>query len=536
MEQDNKSSNPIGIKEAIKQEFVKCATDPAYFMRKYYMIQHPKRGRIQFALYPFQDKVLHQLKKNDYTVINKSRQLGISTLASAYSLWLMLFHRDKNVLAIATKQETAKNIVTKIRFAYQALPQWLRIKTVEDNRLSLRLANGSQVKAVAASPDAGRSEAVSLLILDEAAFIENIDTIFTAAQQTLATGGQCIALSTPNGTGNWFHQTFTKAQAGENKFVPLSLPWTVHPERNQSWRDEQDIILGIRNAAQECDCDFSTSGQTVLEPDYLNWIEENTIEDPMEKRGIDGNLWVWDQVDYSKTYAVIADVARGDGADYSAFHVIDIEAATQVAEYKGHIDTRDYGNLLVGIATEYNDALLVIENANIGWDVVQTAIERGYRNLYYSPRSDIALTNVEMYLNKFDSGDGMVPGFSTNLRTRPLVISKMISYINERACLIRSRRLLEELRTFIWKNGKAQAMSSYNDDLTMAWGIGMFLRDTALKFRQTGQDLARAAMDGMGKTNTQGGFQIYSPGSVSGENPYSQTNIYGESEDIRWLL
>jgi hypothetical protein len=535
MSQDNNTSNPTSIKEAIKQEFVKCATDPAYFMRKYYMIQHPKRGRIQFALYPFQEKVLHQFKKNEYTIINKSRQLGISTLSSAYALWLMLFHRDKNVLAIATKQETAKNIVTKIRFAYQALPNWLKIKTIEDNRLSLRLDNGSQVKAVAASPDAGRSEAVSLLILDEAAFIDNIDVIFTAAQQTLATGGQCIALSTPNGTGNWFHQTFTKAEMGENKFVPLRLPWTVHPERNQKWRDEQDIILGLRNAAQECDCDFSTSGQTVLEPDVLNWIEQNTIEEPIERRGMDGNLWIWEPPDYSKSYAVVADVARGDGSDFSAFHIIDIETVTQVAEYKGQIDTRDYGNLLVGIATEYNDALLVIENANIGWDVVQTAIERGYRNLYYSPTSDVALTNVEMYLNRFDTGNGMVPGFTTSLKTRPLAISKMISYITERSCIIKSKRTLEELRTFIWKNGKAQAMSSYNDDLTMALSIALFLRDTALRFRQTGQDLARAAMDGMGKTSSNG-FQIYSPGNANNQNPWIQENPYGGHEDIKWLL
>lgn len=534
MDKDIKS-NPNNIKEAIKQEFIKCATDPAYFMRKYYMIQHPKRGRIQFALYPFQEKVLKLLQTNEYTITNKSRQLGISTLVSAYSLWLMLFHRDKNVLAIATKQETAKNIVTKIRFAYQGLPNWLKIKTVEDNRLSLRLANGSQVKAVAASPDAGRSEAVSLLILDEAAFIENIDLIFTAAQQTLATGGQCIAVSTPNGTGNWFHQTYTKAQIGENKFLPLSLPWTVHPERTQVWRDEQDKILGIRAAAQECDCNFSTSGETVIEPDLLNWIETTTIEEPLEKRGMDGNLWIWEPVDYGKTYAVLADVARGDGKDYSAFHILDIESNTQVGEYKGQIGTRDYGNLLVGIATEFNDALLVIENNNIGWDVVQTAIERGYKNLYYSPKSDIALTNVEMYLNKFDSGDGMVPGFSTNLRTRPLVISKMISYLNERSCTIKSKRTLAELRTFIWKNGKAQAMDSYNDDLVMPLAIGMFLRDTALKFRQTGEDLARASLNGMGKTGNTS-FQIYSPGDYGNENPWRQTNQYGQSEDITWLL
>ena len=105
----SENQNPIPLKEMIKQEWVRCAQDPVYFMKKYYWIQHPQRGRIQFNLFPFQEKVLHQLQKNEYTIINKSRQLGISTLASAYSLWLMLFNKDKNVLCIATKQETAKN-------------------------------------------------------------------------------------------------------------------------------------------------------------------------------------------------------------------------------------------------------------------------------------------------------------------------------------------------------------------------------------------------------------------------------------------
>ena len=228
------SDQQVNIKDKIREEFAKCASDPVYFMRKYYTIQHPTRGRQLFNLYPFQEKVLRLLQKNDYSIINKSRQLGISTLVSAYSLWMMLFNKDKNVLVIATTQATAKNMVTKVRFAYQNLPAWLKIGASEDNRLSLRLMNGSQIKAVSAATDAARSEAVSLLIIDEAAFIDNIETIFTAAQQTLATGGGCIALSTPNGMGNWFHQTYTKAQKKENSFLPISLPWTVHPERDQN--------------------------------------------------------------------------------------------------------------------------------------------------------------------------------------------------------------------------------------------------------------------------------------------------------------
>ena len=110
-------SEQQNIKDIIKQEFVKCAQDPVYFMKKYYWIQHPQRGRIQFNLYLFQEGVLHQFQKNKYNIVNKSRQLGISTLSSAYSLWMMLFNKDKNVLCIATKQETAKNMVTKVKFA-----------------------------------------------------------------------------------------------------------------------------------------------------------------------------------------------------------------------------------------------------------------------------------------------------------------------------------------------------------------------------------------------------------------------------------
>ena len=77
------------IKKIIRQEYVKCAKDPIHFMKKYCYIQHPQRGRIQFNLYPFQEKVLGKFKENPYSIILKSRQLGISTLTAAFSLWTM---------------------------------------------------------------------------------------------------------------------------------------------------------------------------------------------------------------------------------------------------------------------------------------------------------------------------------------------------------------------------------------------------------------------------------------------------------------
>jgi hypothetical protein len=527
-------SDQQNIKEIIKQEFVKCAQDPVYFMKKYYWIQHPQRGRIQFNLYPFQEGVLHQFKKQKYSIVNKSRQLGISTLSSAYSLWLMLFNKDKNILCIATKQETAKNMVTKVKFAYDNLPSWLQLKAIENNKLSLKLSNGSQIKAIGATGDAGRSEAVSLLLLDEAAFIEGIDEIFASAQQTLATGGQCIAISTPYGTGNWFHRTFIGGEEGKNGFTSIKLPWTVHPERTQKWRDEQDAILGPRNAAQECDCDFSTSGDSVVEPDILNWYIETFQADPVAKGGFDGNLWRWEYPDYTRNYMVVADVARGDGKDYSAFHVLDVETAKQVAEYKGQISTRDYGHMLVAIATEYNNALLVIENANIGWDTIQTVIERGYQNMYYSSKSDTANITQDNFMNRNENT--LVPGFTNSIKTRPLVVSKLESYMRERACVIQSRRLLEELRTFVWKHGKAQATDGYNDDLVMSFGIGLFLRDTALRFSQSAMDLTRASLGGIGKVSYISGPSISTPHSPINENPWQMDTGMGGVEDISWLV
>jgi len=530
------SDTQPNIKERIKEEFVKCATDPVYFMKKYYMIQHPQRGRQMFDLYPFQEKVLRLFQKNDYSIINKSRQLGISTLVSAYSLWLMLFNKDKNILVIATKQDTAKNMVTKVRFAYQNLPTWLKIGTSEDNRLSLRLANGSQVKAVSAAADAGRSEAVSLLVIDEAAFIDNIETIFTAAQQTLATGGGCVALSTPNGVGNWFHKTYISAQEQKNKFLPISLPWTVHPERDQVWRDDQDKTLGKRNAAQECDCDFATSGNTVIEPDILSWYEANMLSEPIERRGLDKALWIWEYPDPMKYYAVVADVARGDGSDYSAFHVIDIESITQVAEYKAQVDTRDYANTLLSTAAEYNNALLVPENANIGWDVVQTIVERGYNNLHYSYKQDQNM-DFTKYVDKYNKADGLVPGFSTTEKTRPLAVEKMRDVIENKIANIKSIRLLEELRVFIWKNGKAQAMQSYNDDLVMSFAIAMYLRETSLRYRKNAENLTYAALDGF--TRTQDTSIAYNANNQYNQNPWmmNYNTPQGEvNQDLTWLL
>ncbi len=340
------------IKQIIQQQYQMCAADPVFFMRQYCYIQHPKRGKIKFNLYEFQEDSLTNLRDNRYSVILKSRQLGISTLSAGFALWSMLFQEDFNVLVIATTQEVAKNLVTKVRVMHDNLPSWLKGTIEADNKLSLKFKNGSQIKAVSSATTGARSEALSLLIIDEAAFIRNIEEIWIASQATLSTGGGAIVLSTPNGIGNWFHKTWVDGETNpQTEWNNIKLHWTVHPDRDHEWRNRQTHLLGERGAAQECDCDFVSSGHTVIDGNILAEYEA-ACTNPIEKRGYDAGYWVWDYPDYSKNYMVVADVARGDGADWSTFHVIEVETITQVAEYKGKIPPKDFGNMLVTVATE----------------------------------------------------------------------------------------------------------------------------------------------------------------------------------------
>jgi hypothetical protein len=524
------------LKEIITEEYRKCALDPIYFMKKYCVIQHPVRGKIPFHLYPFQEDCLTDFKDNRFNIILKSRQLGLSTLSAGFILWKMIFNQDFNALVIATKVTVAKNLVEKVRVMHDLLPIWLRdggTAAAEDNKLSLKLKNGSQVKAIASSPDAGRSEALSLLVVDEAAFIRDIDEIWLSAQSTLSTGGAAIVLSTPNGIGNWFHKMWVDGESGQNGFNCINLHWTKHPERNQAWRDEQTRILGAKGAAQECDCDFVGSGDTVIEPALLTWYKDTYVMEPIEKAGFDGNYWKWEYPNYNRSYMVVADVARGDGADYSTFQIIDIEDSSQVGEYRGKIETRDFGYFLVAVATEWNNALLVVENSNVGWAAIQAIIDRGYGNLFYMS-NDLKYIDVEKQMsNKFYKDEKqMVAGFSTTAKTRPLIISALDTYMTGKDILIRSNRLIDEMFTFIWHGGRAEAMKGYNDDLIMALAIGLWVRNTALRLKQEGIDLTKNMLNAAQISQYQG---IVSTG-YQGKNPYEMDLAHGGKENLTWLL
>jgi hypothetical protein len=670
----------------IKEEIKKCASDPVYFMKKYCYIQHPQRGKILFKLYPFQEDTLRQLIDNRFNIILKSRQLGISTLSAGISLWYCMYKTDFNILIIATKAEVAKNMVTKVKEMYDLLPDWFKndslgTTTVEYNKMSVRFKNGSQILAAACTADAGRSLSISLCVIDEAAFIQTnlIEDLWSAVFPTLSTGGRAIILSTPAGIGGWYHRQWIKAEEKETSFNTIKLHWTVHPERDQMWRDEQTKILGDSLSKQECDClnyntnvkiidyftkeikqikigelynslsstneiktnnryqiltpnkyqlfsgirkvnkdeyynitlsnnkiiicslehpfiinkqiikanelkindnldnisnniisvidikykkesielydivnvdngnlfiiendiithncDFLSSGTNVISMEILKHYEENICKEPVELRGMKKQLSIWKYPDFSKKYMVVSDVSRGDGTDYSTFHVIEIENLEQVAEFRDKVGTTELASILVSISTEYNNALLVIENTGLGWAAVQQVINLNYNNLYYSYRDRMAIDPDSYTKKNYDlkANEDKVPGFTNSTKTRPLLVDSLIRHFEDKSPIIYSKRLINELTTFVWYNNKAQAQSGYNDDLVMAYSIMLWVRETVVKLREYGIDLSKNTLVNIHNA----GAETIHMSRYKAHNPFKMKTPKGGEENLDWLL
>ena len=515
-------------KDQILEEIIKSGKDPNYFINNYAKISHPQKGLIPFKTYDFQTSLIENFNDHRFNIILKARQLGISTITAAYVAWMMMFHRDKNVLVIATKFQTAANLVKKVKSIHRHLPRWLKIADISiDNRTSFELTNGSQIKASSTSSDAGRSESLSLLVIDEAAHVEGLDELWTGLYPTLSTGGRCIALSTPNGVGNWFHQIYVDAQLGNNDFYLVTLPWDKHPDRDREWFERETKNMSYRQIAQELECNFNMSGETVFHPDDIELIEQALCE-PKYKTGFDRNLWIWEEYNPEFNYFLSADVARGDGQDYSTFLIFKLETDEVVAEYKGKPTPDIFANLLAQTGKEFGDCMVVVENNSVGWAVLNKLEEVSYSNIYYSRKS--THEHVEPHLAE---SLGVIAGFSTTLKTRPLIVAKFEEFVRNKLIKIKSRRLFNEMKTFIWYNGKPQAMKKHNDDLVMACAIGCWIKDTAYTVNHRSLEYQKAFLSTMASTDRKLNTAI--PGMVG----YKATDMAKKREDYKdflWLI
>jgi len=461
----------------IKKELIKCGTDPSYFINEYVKIVHPTRGLVPFKTYDYQALLLKDFESYRFNLILKARQLGITTITAAYIAWMMNFRRERYVIVVATKEATASIVVDKVKKIFDYLPKWLiTSKTALRNTKTFKLKNGSMVRAFATSDDVGRGGSPSLLVVDEAAHIDKMESLWTGLGPVMIRGGRCIALSTPKGAGGWFYDQCEYSKNGDSDFHMTTLPWNVHPEQDVAWFEKETRNMSKQAIAQELECNFNLSGETVFSSDIIERVKNFEVMKMASIEGFDRNLYIWEKPRIGRSYLIAADVGRGDGESYSVAHVFDLDSMRQVAEYRGKIVTDAFGQLLFNLGQSYGFPLLVVENNNVGIATLNELVRLDYPTLYWTQKS--SKEYVEHYAAQHRPD--VIPGFTTSPSLRPMLIEKLNEYLRNKRIIIRSVRTLREFVTFVYTNGRPMAMRGHNDDLILALAILCWVADRVM--------------------------------------------------------
>lgn len=437
----------------------KVVQDVFYFSLFIFVV-HPVRGKVHFDLYPYQKAVLYQFVKDRFNIILKFRQAGITELISMYCLWLAMYHPNKKINIISIKDTTAKKVLKKIKYMYKNLPLYLQVPIVNGrtgeygSSSMIEFNNGSFIESIPTSSEAGRSESLSLLVIDEAAIVRWADQIWAAAFPTLSTGGSAIVNSTPYGIGNFYHSKWVDAVAGGNEFIPIRLFWRMHPERDIEWYNQMSTALGPKRTAQEIDGDFLSSGNSVFDLMDIKAIEDCLSEFPIIKRRYNGQYLQFNEPELDKNYFIGADVATGRATDYSSFTCMD-KVGEEVAVYKGRMSVDKYARLLGDTGQLFNWATLAPESNDVGLAVTSMLQAEGYPKLYYFQK-------MVKKKGKTRPEVDTAPGWLTTSKNRPVIIDGLEADIRNDVITCKDPFFVYEAKTFIYDSlGRPVAMGKH---------------------------------------------------------------------------
>lgn len=270
-----------------ENEFIKCATDPVYFIETYLTIFDQTQGRggeiVPFKLFEFQKRIIDAYLHERFVVANKYRQAGISTTSCAYVAWYIMFNNNRTVAIVADRLDTARDeLMNDVVDFINGCPEWLRPKTgkeseknFKDTQKLKRYDNGSALGAFSAKGGL-RGLSPTLLVWDETAWTEKGDKFWTAAFPTLQTGGNAILVSTPNGMDAVYYKTFQGARKGENTFHAVEIWWFNDPRYNKHlvWlknkKKQNEIRLPDENWDEKKRVQLMDDGWEASSP----WFEE----------------------------------------------------------------------------------------------------------------------------------------------------------------------------------------------------------------------------------------------------------------------
>jgi hypothetical protein len=490
---DNKDSyrdNPLLKKAGVDveytqdqiDEYIKCAKDPIYFAKTYIKIVNVDEGLINFAMWPFQEKMLKLFEDNRFVITKCPRQVGKTTTTVAYLLHATLFQDSQNVAVLANKGSLARDILAKYQLAYENLPMWLQQGVITWNKGNVELENGSKIIAASTSSSAIRGGAFNIVFLDEFAFVPtNIaEEFFNSVYPVISSGKKTkiIIVSTPNGM-NLFYKLWMDAQNKKNNYVPFEIHWSMVPGRDQAWREETIRNTSERQFAQEFETEFLGSTNTLISGSKLQTL---TYTDPIANhdmmkiyehpiKEINGAL-------KDSIYAITVDVSEGRNMDSSAFQVIDISQSPykQVAIYKSSsISPILFPTVIYNAAKYYNDAYVLVEINNNPQVADSLHADFEYENLW-----KIFTGNKQPQQLSSGFARGIQMGLKMSPQVKKIGCANLKTLIEGDKLLIRDFDTYSELTTFVADKQSFKAEEGANDDLVM--GLVMFSWLTTQKY------------------------------------------------------
>lgn len=441
-------------------EFAKCSKDPIYFCSKYAKVIHPDRGLIDFKPYEYQKKMYSNFVQNRFNIVLACRQSGKSAAVTLFLLWYALFHHEKRIVILANKGSTAREMLARVTLALENVPFFLQPGCKTLNKGSIEFSNKSIIQAESTTSDSVRGLSISLLYLDEFAFVQNAQRFYTSTYPIISSGKETkvIITSTANGVGNPFYRIYEGAVQGVNSYVPFRVDWFDVPGRDEEWKEETIANTSERQFEQEYGNSFFNTGNTLISSDKLLSLK---ARQPLYERGF---AKYYKKPVENHEYIITVDVAMGRGQDYSVISAFDVstEPYELVMVYRNNeISQLMLADIIVPIAKAYNEALVVVENNSAGGIVA--------KDLYYEYEYENTFVESTVRL------DGI--GLTTTTKTKRIGSSNLKDLIENDKLLIWDIDAIAELSTFA-KVGTKQvyaATEGNHDDVAMTLVIFAYI-------------------------------------------------------------
>jgi hypothetical protein len=518
-------------REQLLLEYVRCQKDTPYALRTYLQTYDNTVSKyVPLELFPDQVSLLQDYEKYNENIALKYRQAGVSTVTAAWSSKKLVFakkEKPEKILIIANKLDTAVEMANKIRGFVGQWPKWTGIdfSPEKNSQRHYKLTNNCEVKAVATSADALRGYTPTILVFDEAAYIEADSDFWAACMASLSTGGKVIVISTPNGFDPIYYEIYDQALRNLNDFkisemfwfrdprytkdlhlikvddlvhyflnkedygVIEKIDWSTIPFEQRNYDELKKLMesgykptsdwfekmakklkFDKRKISQELECNFLGSGDNVFDSKLMLTLKENFIREP-ETKMISNQLWIWKEPIQGHRYVMGVDVSRGDSEDYSALQVVDFDEREQVAEFVGKLPPDTMAEIAYKWGQMYSAFIVIDITGGMGVSTARKLQEMGYKNLYVD---GVDLSNKWKYDPKALE---KIPGINFNNKRVQIIAS--FEEVLRHKFKVYSSRLFNEMNTFVYINGRPDHQKGHHDDLIMSIAMATYVAESS---------------------------------------------------------